>query len=161
MRTWWSWALAIVGVDLAYYWYHRFIHRVRVGWAAHQAHHSSEYMNFAHRAAAEVESLVRLLLLAAAATAWRRAVGDLLRLRVQPRLPVFRPHRDDQEAAPAGRIRLQHAVPPPGASRVGLVLPGPQLRRHPDRVGPGLPARSSPNCIARPMDSPARRARTT
>jgi sterol desaturase/sphingolipid hydroxylase (fatty acid hydroxylase superfamily) len=46
MRTWWSWVLAIVGVDLAYYWYHRFTHRVRVGWAAHQAHHSSEYMNF-------------------------------------------------------------------------------------------------------------------
>src|ERR1700742_4880706 len=47
MRTWWSWALVIVGVDLAYYWQHRFVHRVRVGWAAHQAHHSSEYMNFA------------------------------------------------------------------------------------------------------------------
>jgi sterol desaturase/sphingolipid hydroxylase (fatty acid hydroxylase superfamily) len=46
MRAWWSWALAIIGVDLAYYWYHRFTHRVRVGWAAHQAHHSSEYMNF-------------------------------------------------------------------------------------------------------------------
>ena len=47
MRTWWSWALVIVGVDLAYYWQHRFVHRARVGWAAHQAHHSSEYMNFA------------------------------------------------------------------------------------------------------------------
>jgi sterol desaturase/sphingolipid hydroxylase (fatty acid hydroxylase superfamily) len=46
MRTWWSWAVAITGVDLAYYWYHRFTHRVRVGWAAHQAHHSSAYMNF-------------------------------------------------------------------------------------------------------------------
>ena len=46
MRTWWAWALALTGVDLAYYWYHRFTHRVRVGWAAHQAHHSSEYMNF-------------------------------------------------------------------------------------------------------------------
>jgi len=46
MRTWWAWVLALTGVDLAYYWYHRFTHRVRVGWAAHQAHHSSEYMNF-------------------------------------------------------------------------------------------------------------------
>jgi sterol desaturase/sphingolipid hydroxylase (fatty acid hydroxylase superfamily) len=46
MRAWWAWALALTGVDLAYYWYHRFTHRVRVGWAAHQAHHSSEYMNF-------------------------------------------------------------------------------------------------------------------
>ncbi|MBO0804487.1 MAG: sterol desaturase family protein [Nocardiopsaceae bacterium] len=47
MGAWWSWALAIVAVDFAYYWQHRFVHRARVGWAAHQAHHSSEYMNFA------------------------------------------------------------------------------------------------------------------
>jgi sterol desaturase/sphingolipid hydroxylase (fatty acid hydroxylase superfamily) len=47
MHSWWSWALAIIGVDLSYYWYHRFVHRARVGWAAHQAHHSSQYMNFA------------------------------------------------------------------------------------------------------------------
>jgi sterol desaturase/sphingolipid hydroxylase (fatty acid hydroxylase superfamily) len=47
MNTWWSWALAVVGVDFFYYWQHRFVHRARVGWAAHQAHHSSEYMNFA------------------------------------------------------------------------------------------------------------------
>jgi sterol desaturase/sphingolipid hydroxylase (fatty acid hydroxylase superfamily) len=45
--TWWYWVLLIVGVDLAFYWSHRFVHRVNVGWAAHQAHHSSEYMNFA------------------------------------------------------------------------------------------------------------------
>jgi sterol desaturase/sphingolipid hydroxylase (fatty acid hydroxylase superfamily) len=48
MRTWWSWALVLLGVDLAYYWQHRFVHRVRVGWAAHQApshhrvHHGSD-----------------------------------------------------------------------------------------------------------------------
>jgi len=39
--------LLIAGVDLSFYWSHRFVHRVNVGWAAHQAHHSSEYMNFA------------------------------------------------------------------------------------------------------------------
>jgi len=47
MHSWWSWALAIVAVDFVYYFSHRFVHRVNVGWAAHQAHHSSEYMNFA------------------------------------------------------------------------------------------------------------------
>ena len=45
--TWWYWVLLIAGVDLSFYWSHRFVHRVNVGWAAHQAHHSSEYMNFA------------------------------------------------------------------------------------------------------------------
>jgi sterol desaturase/sphingolipid hydroxylase (fatty acid hydroxylase superfamily) len=45
--TWWYWVLLLVGLDLAYYFQHRFVHRVNIGWAAHQAHHSSEYMNFA------------------------------------------------------------------------------------------------------------------
>jgi sterol desaturase/sphingolipid hydroxylase (fatty acid hydroxylase superfamily) len=44
--TWWGWVVAIAAVDLAYYFSHRFVHRVNVGWAAHQAHHSSEYLNF-------------------------------------------------------------------------------------------------------------------
>ncbi len=39
--------IAIVGVDLLYYSYHRIAHRVRLIWATHQAHHSSEYFNFA------------------------------------------------------------------------------------------------------------------
>jgi sterol desaturase/sphingolipid hydroxylase (fatty acid hydroxylase superfamily) len=45
--TWWYWVTLILGLDLAFYGSHRFVHRVNVGWAAHQAHHSSEYMNFA------------------------------------------------------------------------------------------------------------------
>ncbi|WP_156756613.1 sterol desaturase family protein [Actinokineospora pegani] len=43
--TWWSWVLLLLGVDFLFYWYHRFAHRVRLAWAAHQAHHSSEYFN--------------------------------------------------------------------------------------------------------------------
>ncbi|MEU0539711.1 sterol desaturase family protein [Nocardia sp. NPDC005978] len=44
--TWWGWALLLVVVDLSLYFNHRFSHRVRIGWAAHRAHHSSEYFNF-------------------------------------------------------------------------------------------------------------------
>ena len=44
--TWWYWVLVVLGVDLGYYWHHRFSHRVRIAWAGHQAHHSSELMNF-------------------------------------------------------------------------------------------------------------------
>ena len=36
---------AYVLVDFAYYWYHRAIHEVRFGWAAHVTHHSSQYFN--------------------------------------------------------------------------------------------------------------------
>jgi sterol desaturase/sphingolipid hydroxylase (fatty acid hydroxylase superfamily) len=44
---WYTWVIAIVGVDLLYYTYHRIAHRVRLIWATHQAHHSSQYFNFA------------------------------------------------------------------------------------------------------------------
>jgi sterol desaturase/sphingolipid hydroxylase (fatty acid hydroxylase superfamily) len=41
----WTWVGVIIGVDLLFYTYHRFAHRVRLGWAGHQAHHSSVYFN--------------------------------------------------------------------------------------------------------------------
>lgn len=44
-NTWWNWLLLMVVIDVAWYCNHRFSHRVRIGWAAHQAHHSSEYFN--------------------------------------------------------------------------------------------------------------------
>jgi sterol desaturase/sphingolipid hydroxylase (fatty acid hydroxylase superfamily) len=46
-NAWYTWVIAIVGVDLLYYAYHRMAHRVRLIWATHQAHHSSQYFNFA------------------------------------------------------------------------------------------------------------------
>jgi sterol desaturase/sphingolipid hydroxylase (fatty acid hydroxylase superfamily) len=44
---WYTWVVAIVGLDLLFYAAHRTAHRVRVVWATHQAHHSSRYFNFA------------------------------------------------------------------------------------------------------------------
>lgn len=35
-----------IGVDFGYYWFHRASHRIRVLWAIHVSHHSSELMNF-------------------------------------------------------------------------------------------------------------------
>ncbi len=35
----------ILLADLAYYWEHRFVHRVGFGWATHAVHHSSPYFN--------------------------------------------------------------------------------------------------------------------
>ena len=37
--------MVILGDDLCYYWFHRFGHRVRLGWAAHVNHHSSNFYN--------------------------------------------------------------------------------------------------------------------
>ena len=44
--TWWTWVALFLAVDLTWYLNHRFSHRVRLGWAGHRAHHSSETFNF-------------------------------------------------------------------------------------------------------------------
>jgi sterol desaturase/sphingolipid hydroxylase (fatty acid hydroxylase superfamily) len=43
--SWWSWLLLLLLGDLAYYWFHRLSHDVRILWAAHVNHHSSERYN--------------------------------------------------------------------------------------------------------------------
>ncbi len=40
-----AWILALVADDLCYYWFHRLHHEVRVLWASHVQHHSSERYN--------------------------------------------------------------------------------------------------------------------
>lgn len=42
----WGLLLLAVVLDFQFYWYHRASHRVRILWAIHVAHHSSENMNF-------------------------------------------------------------------------------------------------------------------
>ncbi|MEV5570126.1 sterol desaturase family protein [Spirillospora sp. NPDC052269] len=42
---WAGWAAAMIAVDFAYYWYHRAHHEIRVLWAVHVVHHSSERYN--------------------------------------------------------------------------------------------------------------------
>ncbi|UQU63858.1 sterol desaturase family protein [Couchioplanes caeruleus] len=43
--AWYTWVLLFFAVDILLYWYHRMAHRVRLMWAGHQVHHSSEYLN--------------------------------------------------------------------------------------------------------------------
>jgi sterol desaturase/sphingolipid hydroxylase (fatty acid hydroxylase superfamily) len=42
---WWSWLVLFFAEDLAYYWFHRSHHNVRLLWAAHVNHHSSQRFN--------------------------------------------------------------------------------------------------------------------
>jgi len=46
-KTWVSWTAAVLGVELAYYWWHRLSHEVNLLWAAHSVHHHSEDYNLA------------------------------------------------------------------------------------------------------------------
>ncbi len=43
----WPWVIAVIGVDFAYYWWHRLSHEVNVLWAVHVVHHQSEDYNLA------------------------------------------------------------------------------------------------------------------
>jgi len=43
---WWVWILVLFGQDFTFYWHHRLSHEIRILWAAHVNHHSSEYMHF-------------------------------------------------------------------------------------------------------------------
>lgn len=45
-RQWWAWMLLFFLDDFSYYWFHRLNHEVRLLWAGHVVHHSSEYLNF-------------------------------------------------------------------------------------------------------------------
>ena len=42
---WWSWLILLFAEDCCYYWFHRTHHEVRLLWASHVPHHSSEYFN--------------------------------------------------------------------------------------------------------------------
>ena len=41
-----AWAVGILGVDACYYWDHRAGHEIRLLWASHIAHHSSQRYNY-------------------------------------------------------------------------------------------------------------------
>ena len=43
----WTWIGCFLGVDLAYYWFHRLSHEINFLWAAHVVHHQSEDYNLA------------------------------------------------------------------------------------------------------------------
>jgi sterol desaturase/sphingolipid hydroxylase (fatty acid hydroxylase superfamily) len=42
---WAAWAVALLGIDFMYYWDHRAGHEVRLLWASHVVHHSSQRYN--------------------------------------------------------------------------------------------------------------------
>lgn len=43
---WYVWIIGFFLQDFIFYWYHRFAHEIRLFWAAHVNHHSSQYMHF-------------------------------------------------------------------------------------------------------------------
>ena len=46
-QHWYAWVLLFFADDFTFYWLHRFMHEVRVLWAGHVNHHSSQEYNYA------------------------------------------------------------------------------------------------------------------
>jgi sterol desaturase/sphingolipid hydroxylase (fatty acid hydroxylase superfamily) len=44
-EVWWSWPLLLIAQDFCYYWSHRGHHMIRILWASHVVHHSSQRFN--------------------------------------------------------------------------------------------------------------------
>ena len=47
LTHWWVWVLILFADDFTFYWHHRLSHEVRVLWASHVNHHSSQTYNLA------------------------------------------------------------------------------------------------------------------
>ncbi|MBK7410468.1 MAG: sterol desaturase family protein [Saprospirales bacterium] len=44
-NQWWAWVLLFLLNDLLFYFFHRWSHEIRILWASHSVHHSSELFN--------------------------------------------------------------------------------------------------------------------
>ena len=44
--AWYVWLLCMLADDFTYYWFHRANHEIRLHWAAHRVHHSSDNFNW-------------------------------------------------------------------------------------------------------------------
>ena len=90
---WWTYVLLFFADDLAYYWFHRVHHEVRVFWASHVVHHSSQHYNLSTALRQTWTPMTALpfwaplALLGFAPWMILAAAGD------QPDLPVLDPHR--------------------------------------------------------------------
>ena len=102
---WWGWVLILLVEDLAYYWYHRAHHEVRILWASHVVHHSSQRYNFSTALRQTWTPFGGIPFWAAARPARRAGLGDLAPAVDLARLPVLPPHRARREALAPGRIR--------------------------------------------------------
>ena len=99
---WYTWPLLLLGQDFFYYWSHRSHHTIRLLWASHVVHHSSQRFNLSTALRQPWTGV----------TSWLFYI-PLILLGVHPAvlafcqsvnlaLPVLDPHRADRQAAPAG-----------------------------------------------------------
>ena len=104
----------------------------------HVVHHSSEHYNLSTALRQDWSPFSATLVLAAARRCWFPPWMVFLAIALEPALPVHAAHRGDRPLPAADRVDLQHAQPPPRAPRLAAAVPRPQLRGHPDHLGPAV-----------------------
>ena len=142
VREPWVWIAGLVLYDFCYYWVHRFGHTVALFWAAHVVHHQSEDYNLS-TALRQTSSgwlggwIFYLPMAVLGVPPLVFGVVALVDLLYQ-----FWVHT--QQIGKLGWFDRWFCAPqqPPRAPRRQRPVPRPQLRRHPDRLGP--PVRQLP-----------------
>jgi sterol desaturase/sphingolipid hydroxylase (fatty acid hydroxylase superfamily) len=120
------------------HWQHRFVHGARVGWAAHQAHHSSEYTNFATALRQKWNPWfdfffwlpLPLLGVAPRAIYYVYGINLVYQFFVHTETIKKLPRPVEFVFNTPSRHRVHHGSDP--------IYPGQELRRHPDRLGPDV-----------------------
>ena len=124
--------------DFCYYWHHRAGHRVALFWAAHVVHHQSEDYNLstALRQTSGGWLLGWIFYLPMAMAGVPPLVFGVVAL-IDLLYQYWVHTRADRQARLVRPLVLR-AEQPPRAPRGERPLPRPQLRRHPDRLGPAV-----------------------
>ena len=113
----WPWVIAIVGVDLAYYWWHRLSHEVNVLWAVHVVHHQSEDYNLAVALRQAVLSPVTVMPFYLPLAVLGVPLTVFFIVNALSTLYQFWIHTELVDRMGAAGERHQHALAPPGAPR--------------------------------------------
>jgi len=135
--AWWAWALLFFADDFAYYWFHRTSHVVRVFWASHVVHHSSQHYNLStalRQTWVPMTALPFWLPLALLGfKPWMILLEQAISLFYQFFLHTERVRRLPRGVEAVMNTPSHHRVHH-GANQIYLE----ELRRHPDRLGPHL-----------------------
>ena len=132
----WVWIVALLGYDFCYYWLHRAGHRVARAVGSARGAPPERGLQPQHGAAPDQQRLPARLDLLPAAGRGRRAAAGLRRGGAdRPALPVLGAHAAGRQAGLVRPLVLQPQQPPRAPCRE-RPLPGQELRRHPDRLGP-------------------------
>ena len=132
-----AWTFALLADDFQYYWFHRTHHEIRVLWAAHVTHHSSQRYNLA---TALRQSWIPMTTLPFQAPLALLGVDPLMIVTVHGINLIYQfwIHTETIDRLGPLEAVLQHAVASPRPPRLEPALSRPQLRRDPDRLGPPL-----------------------